>query len=94
MARLTREERKLIEAPPVKWRELVDRLLEDIPHANVVNDVLSGEAERLTRLAAYVEFRYNRPTAGHDRAVKAASKAVTAVRKALGYAYPKDDLDF
>ena len=55
-------------------------------------DELDAIAQWATRLATYLEHRVI--GGGHEGAVKASNRAVTQVRKALGYSYPKQDLFF
>lgn len=67
--------------------------LHQIPHnANLEKSVgeLQAVIQRATLVTAYLEHRYLTGCGdqGHDDSCKAANKALTGVRKALGYSIP------
>lgn len=53
---------------------------------------LNGMVQFAARLGGYLEHR--QMGGGHKGAVKASNKIVARVRKAMGYAYPRQDLNF
>ena len=88
--RLSDDEARLLKVPPVKWDEEFQKL----DHACVgeISRQLCGTVVYLTRTALYFESRYL--GRDHKAAVKASNEGVARVRKALGYTYPKDPLNF
>lgn len=77
--------------PPVRWADVWEGLPEAARRAS--EDNAMDSAQNTTRRAAYLAAR-NRGQ-GHAAAVKASNRAVTAVRRALGYSYPdKNTVNF
>jgi len=95
--------------PPVEWDDVVTRWLSKDPAVNLGKDYLPPIEQRmdpmtashnldraiilLARFRAYFDARFHSGCT-HAEAVKDANKLVTKVRRALGYTYPKDDLNF
>ncbi len=79
-----------LRVPPVKWQEVFEAVAAE-DRTGFVRD-LEALAERATRMAAY----FNRRHLGNDHAaaVRKSNSAGTAVRRALGFSYPKQDITF
>lgn len=89
MNRVTAERsaEKLLRAPIAEWPQLLNSTKADLVD---VEGYLLALAQRATLLSKYVGTRYNsQGEQNHDTAAKAANKALTGVRKSLGFAYPK-----
>lgn len=58
-----------------------------------ISRAISDDAQRLARIAGYLVAREGND-AGHAAGVKKANTVVAALRRALGYTYPRQDLNF
>ncbi len=79
--------KKLLKAPLVKWPALV----KDIPQLDCLEiaRTMEGQIQVSVLLAEYLSLA---STMEHEAARKVASKKLIKVRRALGYAYPKEGL--
>lgn len=75
--------------------ELSERLEKHVPldsdRVELARD-LEFQAVKLLRLSEYIGARGEGQD--HSEAVKEQNRTITKIRKALGYTYPKDDLNF
>lgn len=79
-----------LRVPPVKWQEVFEALpAED--RGDYAKD-LEALAQAAARMAGY----FNRRHLGGDHAegVKNSNRVGTAVRRALGFSYPRQDINF
>lgn len=78
-------------------KALVDlpRLVENIDpgHCQELADCAESYAIWLLRVSTYLNAR-SYLMQGHDRAVKSQNRIAAAVRKALGFSYPRQDITF
>ena len=79
-----------LRVPPVKWEEVFDALAPKDRYEYVT--ALKAMAERATRMAAY--FNGRDLDDDHAEGVTASNRAGTTVRRALGFTYPKQDINF
>ena len=85
----------LLELAMVDWPTWVDHVLpfgERAERCGSVAREAARAAERAIRLMAYLEARSINES--HQQAVSAQNKAATKVRRAIGYSYPKQDVNF
>ena len=75
---------------PFEYQAFYDDHGENV--AMQVADAMQGELIGMTRLSVYLESRSHGED--HQNAAKSANKAVAAVRKALGYSIPRQDINF
>lgn len=92
--RLTPEALHLLTLPPKQWEEFVNTMTED-ERQNAqrgIDALMQGGA----RLSGYLDVRgaTGNGDGGHTRGVAKSNKMAEKVRKALGYTYPKSDINF
>lgn len=93
LRRLLREfSDELFAYPPSLWDEIIGANSGQGEHNPYIMANCNGLAERLVRLGEYTETRLN--LGGHEQAVGNQNRRATKVRKAMGYSYPKQDIDF
>lgn len=80
----------LMNLPPRKWEAALAEY-SDTVRREIAED-LEGLAERAALVAGYVGARAQERN--HQAGVKRANKLCTAIRKAIGFSYPKYDLSF
>lgn len=76
--------------PPVTWEQIIDTSTP--AQEGAIYDCADGLAQFLARLGTYASYR-NMMT-GHKNAVKQQNRVAAGVRKALGYSYPKQEINF
>lgn len=76
--------------PPVRWAEVYRRLPEK--SRKEYADDLMALAQASARMAGY--FYWRSLGQDHHAAVRKSNTCVAAIRKALGYTYPRDDISF
>lgn len=88
----TQDAVNLLELPMTEWN---DRL-ESLPKNDRMELVshLSAIMERTARLKGYLEGRYMYEKRDHSFAVKSSNKLAERVRKLLGFAHPKQNINF
>lgn len=93
MNEMSQEQTAVIEfllAPPTEWEELWEGMT---PYQQArLADQLDGYCVWAARAASYAETMRN--GGEHADAVKAQNKTAAKVRKALGFTYPKQDIQF
>jgi len=79
-----------LRVPPVKWQEVFEAL-----PAGDRGDY-AADLEALAQAAARMAGYFNRRHLGgdHAAAVRKSNSVAAAVRKALGFAYPRQDINF
>ena len=83
-----------LDAAPVTWEKKVDpcppELLMDL------SACLDGIIQRAARLSGYMDARGGMGDRdhGHAAGVKSSNLMASKVRKALGYTYPRQDINF
>ena len=75
-----------MDLPYVAWLETIEALSRE--EQSALESAAMDVAERSAFLAAYLAARLHRAS-DHDKAVKAANRRRTVIRRALGYSYPK-----
>jgi hypothetical protein len=83
---------ELLETAPVQWDTAVSALSPELRYE--VGAELSALLERAARLKGYIEGRYLYEEKPHSIGVSNSNALAAKVRKALGYAYPKQDIQF
>jgi len=81
---------RLGQFPPVTWERVIDATTHT--QKGSIDDCADGMAQWLARLATYASARQD--MAGHAAAVHRQNRVAAGVRKALGYSYPKQDINF
>lgn len=79
---------RILRAPLAKWPEMITAL--DLIDRDTLSHYGESDIERLTMLSAYMWLRNG--TDDHKTALKYARAKTIKVRRALGYAYPKQGL--
>lgn len=82
---------------PVTWDAKVTETLKDgTGTVQALVNWLDSVAEHCARLSGYLEARGATGCGdnGHADGVKSSNRKVTKIRKALGYTYPKSNLQF
>lgn len=79
---------RLVRSALVRWPDAAARL--DSGSQMEIARAAESDAERLILLGAYLSALAN--GAAHNTAQKRAARAVAKVRRAMGYAYPKQGL--
>jgi hypothetical protein len=79
-----------LRVPPAKWQEVFDALPKAARYDYVT--ALKAMAERAARMAAY--FNSRDLDDDHAEGVTASNRVGTTVRRALGFTYPKQDINF
>lgn len=77
---------------PVKWDRYATRRRTATDHLQMIGE-LDGIAIRAVRLSVYLSARWHGGR-NHAEAVREQNKAIKHVRRALGYAYLPDTLNF
>ena len=80
----------VLDIPPAGFRAHADGLTP--AELDALQSQMYHAAQYLTRAASY--FGSRQLGLDHEHSVRSARKAVTAVRRALGYTYADDDLSF
>ncbi len=79
-----------LRVPPVNWNDVFEK----IPKRD--RERYAGSLMALAQAAARMAGYFNRRALGHDHAaaVRNSNRCVAAVRKALGYTYARNDINF
>ena len=79
---------KVLQAPIAEWPQ---RLM-SVTDLQAAESELSSLIQRATLLESYLAHRYNTGCGdqGHGASAKHAQRTLIAVRRALGYSYPKN----
>lgn len=79
-----------LRVPPVKWQEVFDAL--PVESREDYARELEAVAEAAARMAGYFGRRHL--GGDHTAAVKRSNTAAAAIRRALGFSYPRQDINF
>lgn len=84
----------LLRSPMVTWQECVEQYAPGFQH-EMIRD-LDGLIERAARLRGYMDERYGHGYGdhGHKDGVKSSNKLAAKIRKALGFTYARQDVNF
>lgn len=85
---------RYLNKPPVDWDRCFSRM--NSSEMMTLQDELGRIAQAAARMSAYLTMRGAAGCGdhGHVAAVKHSNKRIRAVRKALGYTYPANDIIF
>lgn len=83
---------EFLNAPPVLWETRLESL--NIGDTNTITVDLSAIIQTAAHLKGYIEGRVMYENRDHAFGVKAANNLLAKVRKVLGYAYPRQDVNF
>jgi hypothetical protein len=85
---MTTNAKALLRAPIVEWESLAAK----IEDKQAAEQELSALIQRAVLLQDYISHRWNtgRGDQGHDASAKHAERTLIAVRRALGFSYPKN----
>lgn len=79
-----------LDLAPCAWSSKVDSLTAD--ELRELEQDLAAHAEQAAMATGYVVARYH--SQDHGKSVKSANRFCTAIRRVIGFTYPKSDLSF
>lgn len=82
---------RIAKAAPIDWHGIITEIEHPFQRTEVAS-ALEWRAVAAARASAYVQAIADGYS--HTEAVKSSNKRVAKVRKALGFTYPKDDINF
>ena len=78
-------------------KKIIDELAIPSHDWQYIERALATKVEYCARMSAYISDyvgTYGCGSQGHEKAVKAQNKLATKIRRALGFSYPKQDINF